>query len=426
MAGAGGHGGGTGGGRGGAGLLAAVLVVSLAAESARAPEVHLDLAPLYGAGLLFEQGRLAEAYEVDGSDQRFAGSALTDAARARGYPVRRVLRFLHPPALAAAASILAPLDFPEAALVFRGLSLLALAVAAALLARAAKGGPTHAAFIVLALLLAHPVRTTLDLGQTNLMVLALVALATAVRSEPAAGIALGLASVLKTYVLGAPVVLVVSGRFRAAAAAAVVFGAAHGIAFAADPEGTAAYAGMLRELSGWQFLWPDQQSAAAQVARVESGFDASDLSGWTDRAVPAGAAGAAGAAWAVAVLGSAVLLAIRRKPDLPSATALGVAAGVLASPVLHTHYPVVLAVPAAWLAGRGRHLPAALLIAGGIALAALPLRRGEADFLLHYIPGRLTAWFFVTRALLAAALVFAGTAWAIARGQGKPAASPGA
>jgi len=407
-----------GGGRGTTALLVAAIVVAVGIEAVRAPEVHIDLAPLYAAAVLFDQGRVAEAYDLDPSDARYGGAALTGAARARGYPVKRVLRYLHPPAVAAALVPLTLLDFPEAALAFRLASLLALAVAAALLGRLAGGGAGRAAFALLAMLLADPVRMTLDLGQTNALVLLLVAAGVLARFEVLAGAAVGLAGVLKTYVLAVPVVMLAAGRWKGAVAAAVALAAVHGAALAVSPDGTGAYADMARDLSGMQFLWPDQQSAAAQVSRVETGFEEADLASWRDSAVPAGTGGPVAVGWAVVVLGGAALLAWRRKPDLPAAGALGIVSGMLASPVLHTHYPVLLAVPAAWMAGRGRADAPAWILVAGLALAALPLHRGEAPFLLHYLSGTGVHWAFVTRTLAGVALAFAGVAWAVAAGGG--------
>ena len=391
-------------------LLLALFAIAVLAETTRAPQVNLDLAPLYGAAVLLDQGRLAEAYEADPFDPRYAGPALTEAARTHGYPVKRVLRYMHPPALAAAMLPMAQLDFPEAALLFRVLSLLALSASAFLLGRIAGGGVAHSAVAILALLLSDPIRTTLDLGQTNAFALLLLAGAAVTPLGLVQGILLGLAPHLKTCLIAVPIVLLASRRILAALLAALVFFGVNGLAYVSWPQETKAYFSSMQDLSGLQFIWPDQQSLAAQVARIERGFVEADLAAWRDEAVSSQLTGPVGIAWAALVTGIACIVAFSKRPDAHSAMALGVPIGLLASPVLHTHYGVFLAVPAAWVAGRGRMDLCAWLVLGGILLACLPLHRGEVPFLLHYMGGGFLHWAFVVRMLIATAMVTCGVA----------------
>lgn len=424
--------------------LVAVAGIVVAAEMARAPSVHLDFAPLYGAALLAREGRLDEAYAVDPAVGKRAGPVLTEAVRGRRYPLRHCLRYLHPPALAALGVPLAVADFPVAATLFRALSLAALVAAALGLARLAGGGTwagggrvagpggdraggaeagqtdrrrTWAALAVVLLLAFDPVRMTLDLGQTNLFVLAFLCAGVRSRRAVPAGLAVAAACLFKTYALAVPLAwLAAGGEWRRRGAFAfLALAVAHAAAYLAWPEATFAYLDMARDLSTRQFLWPEQQSVAAQVARLETGFSARDVSGWVESVAPAGVAARLAPWFAVAVLLAAAGWVCRRRLDGDAALALAVPAGLLASPVLHSHYGAVLAVPAVWLARNAGGSLARGLGLVGIGLQALPLHSDEARAWVPLFEGAGAHWAFVTYRLVGVALVLAGVVLATGR-----------
>lgn len=391
--------------------------VLLAAEMARAPTVHLDFAPLYGAALLAGEDRLAEAYAVDPAVGKRAGAALTEAVRERRYPLRHCLRYLHPPVLAGLALPLTVADFPIAATWFRALSLAALVAAALGLARIAGVGRAGGALAVVLLLVFDPVRMTLDLGQTNLFVMALLVAGLVSRRAVPAGLAVAGACLFKTYALAVPLAwLAAGGEWRRRGAFAfLALAVAHAAAYLAWPEATFAYLDMMRDLSGRQFLWPEQQSLAAQVARLQTGFSPRDVSEWVESVAPAGLAARVAPAFAAAVMLGLAGWVRGRRLDGDAALALAVPAGLLASPVLHSHYGAVLAIPAVWLARNASGPAAAWLGLAGIGLQALPLHSDEARAWVPLFEGAGAHWVFVTDRLVGVALVLAGVVAATLR-----------
>ncbi len=398
--------------------LGAVAGILLAAEMVRAPTVHLDLAPLYGAALLAREGRLDEAYAVDPEVGKRAGSALTEAVHARAYPLRDCRRYLHPPALAALTLPLTTADFPVAAYLFRSLSLGALVASALGLSRLAGAGRGGGAIAVVILLAFDPVRMTLDLGQTNLFVMALLCAGVLVRPALPAGIAIGLACLFKTFAMAVPLAwLVLGGEWRRRAVFAfLTLAIAHATAYLAWPEATFSYLDMMRALSGQQFLWPEQQSLAALATRIDTGFSAQDVSGWVEKVAPAGVGAALAPAFAAAVMVGAAAWARWRRLDGCAAASLALPAGLLASPVLHSHYGTVLAISAAWLVRHAKASPAGWLGLAGLTLQAMPLHAEEARAWLPLFEDAGAHWVFVTYRLVGVALVFAAVVWATRAG----------
>lgn len=392
--------------------LVALALTLLAADLARAPSVHLDFAPLYGAAVLATEGRLFEAYEADG---KRAGPVLTQAVHNRGYPLRHCLRYLHPPALAYLFSPFVMLDFPFAATLFRALSLTVLALTAMMLARMAAWGGTGFAFLVLFLLCFDPIRMTLELGQTNTFVLALVCVALLARRNVLAGLAIGLALVVKTYAMMLVVAwLSIGGAWRSRALwAALALSVIHASAYLMDPKATFAYINMLSKLSQSQFLWPEQQSFAALLTRIESGFEASQVSGWTEEVAPAGIGGDVAPVFALLVAVTVFFWAWRKRPDGVAAAALALPAGLLASPVLHSHYGAILVVSVVWLVANAFGRFGAWLGILGLALQALPLHSDEARAWVPLLSPIGIHWFFVTYRLIGVVMVFLGVLIAI-------------
>jgi hypothetical protein len=157
---------------------------------------------------------------------------------------------------------------------------------------------------------------------------------------------------------------------------------------------------------------------ASQVTRVETGFGEADVAGWSDRAAPAGLGGVVAPVWAAIMVVSAFTLAWRKRPEPMSVGVLGLCAGLVASPVLHTHYTLMLAVPVAWIARRGLLDAAAWMVAAGVALAALPMHQAEAAYWFRYLPGIGLYWLFVTHGLAAVMLATAGVAIGVIRDSG--------
>lgn len=409
--------------------LWAVAGLLVLAEMVRAPSVHLDFAPLYGAAVLAGEGRLAEAYEVHPEVRKRAGATLTKAVQERRYPLRHCLRFLHPPALAGLAMPLALADFPVAATLFRTLSLAALVAAAFALSRVIRGrhggggtgrtdpARTGAALAVVLLLAFDPVRMTLDLGQTNLFVMALLCAGLVTSHAPLAGVAVGVACLFKTHAWMVPFAwLVAGGEWRRRGLWAVLtLAVAHAWAYIAWPEATFAYLDMMRDLSGQQFLWPEQQSFPALLSRVEGGFRAEDVSDWVETVAPAGVAAHLAPAFSLVVAVGVAAWIRAQRLNGEAAMALAVPAGLLASPVLHSHYGTLLAIPAAWLLRNASgSLPAWLGLAG-IGLQALPLHSDEARAWVPLFEGIGVHWVFVTYRLVGVALVLAAVVAATRR-----------
>ncbi|NOZ01070.1 MAG: DUF2029 domain-containing protein [Deltaproteobacteria bacterium] len=400
-------------------LVPALTVVLFGLEMARAPSVHQDFAPLYAAAVLATEGRLADAYATDPVKLKRAGPVLTDTAHEHGYPIRHVSRYLHAPAVAMLCVPFTALTYPFAAYLFRTLSLLALVASAFMLARLAGWNTRTGPIVLVALLFFDPARMTLDLGQTNLMVLALVLYGLSSRAVIRSGLALGVAALLKTFVLAVPLVWLAAGgddkARRAGLTAVLTLAILNAAAYLVSPEGTFAWADSMAQLSHFQFLWPEQQSLASQVVRVMHGYSAADVTAWTHAVVATGSAGLLPMAWALAVGALAALLAVWRRPDTFTSAVLAICAGLLASPVLHSHYGLMLAVAAAWVVRRGRWDVAAGLCLAGFALQAVPLHSAEGAFWVPLIGGAWVPWVFCSYRLVGVALAFAGACLAVIR-----------
>jgi len=406
-------------------LLFVLAGLLFATEMLRAPSVHQDFVPLYAASVLAAQGRLEDAYATDPEKLKRAGQALTATAHERGYPIRHVSRFLHPPALAGLTIPFTALDFPAAAYLFRTLSLLALAASAFLLLKLAGRDVRDGvgAVVFAGLLLFDPARMTLDLGQTNNFVLMLVLIALSSRSPTGAGLALGLAALFKTFVLAVPGIWMVAGSNDGTRKAAIIaflsLAAIHSGAYLLWPDGSFMWMDMLSGLSGFQFLWPEQQSMASQVLRAYHGFSASDVINWTHTMSPVAETGHFPQVWAIVIATSAAGLALWQRPDRVSGAVLGLTAGMLASPVMHSHYGLMLAVPAAWVMSRGTPGVGAWLCLAGFGLQVAPLHSDEGAFWIPLTDGLGTHWVFAAYRLAGVALAFAGAVMLIIHGTGK-------
>jgi alpha-1,2-mannosyltransferase len=144
-----------------------------------------------------------------------AGTPLYDA-----HPVGGSLPFTYPPFAGVACVPLAALPWGAAKFAITAASLVALLAAA----RATRvPAPLVLAAAALAL---EPVRATLDFGQVNLLLMAMVLLDVLVRKDrPSAGVLVGLAAAVKLTPLVFIPYLVLVGRRRAAGTAAATFAA---------------------------------------------------------------------------------------------------------------------------------------------------------------------------------------------------------
>lgn len=388
--------------------------VMILAEFLRAPQVHLDFAPLYGSACLLKDGRMEDAYEVDINDNRFAGKPLSDITRSHGYPVQHVLRYLHSPALSGLIIPLTKLDFIESAILFRCISLLFLLCASIALTRVAKISVEWGGIISIFFLMFDPERMTLDLGQTNNLVLFLLTCALVCGRPYLSGILLALASIFKLFSLTIAVIWLFSGgnteRRLASMYAFLSFLAIHSIFYLITPEGTFAYVDMLIDLSEYQFLWAEQQSLASIVTRALMGFTERDVIQWTDRVMPALEGQTVGYVWACLVIGFGVLIARISKADTPSVGILGLCSGILASPVLHSHYGLFLALPVIWIVSRNKIDLSAVLVAIGLLFTCLPFHQAESLYHFHYLPELGLHWLYVSHVFLGFVFTLIGVA----------------
>jgi alpha-1,2-mannosyltransferase len=166
------------------------------------------------------------------------------------------LPFVYPPFAAVLFAPLSLLPLPLLKAAWTGLTLVLLAY---VVRRFGAGSwLAVAAFVALATCL-DPVRTTLYLGQINVLVMALVVADVLGRRDSRwRGVGVGLAAALKLTPLLFVVYLLVTRRFRAAATALGTFTAAAGVGFAVDPadsttywlRGTFAAAGRISDVAG--------------------------------------------------------------------------------------------------------------------------------------------------------------------------------
>ena len=231
---------------------------------------------------------------------------------------------------------------PFAALVFVPLALLPLTVlkvlwtaasvalvvfvvrrSAALVGWAPGGAGT--ALLVAVVLALDPVHTTLNLGQVNVVLLALVLADLTGRWGRWTGVGTGIAAAVKLTPLVFVAYLLLTGRWRAAGTAVVAFVAAGALGFALDPADSAVY-------------WSGTFAAADRISAVAGPSNHSAV-GLLARA---GAPGWAGllAAGATAAAGLAVAVrAHRRGHELLAVTLCGLVAAA-AAPFAWSHHHV--------------------------------------------------------------------------------------
>lgn len=196
-----------------------------------------DLLAFLAAARLAAAGQAAVAYD-------WAAFRLEQAAALGAAPeaIGGALGWLNPPHFFFAVLPLAPLDY--------GWAWLAWIVTTGLLLAAAVWTVLPRGVAVVAVLAAPPVLLTASVGQNGLLVAALFAWTFALldRRPAAAGLALGLLTIKPQFGLLLPLLLVLTGRWRAFAVAAAVALGAMGLAWAAF--GTEAWLAFLPSVAG--------------------------------------------------------------------------------------------------------------------------------------------------------------------------------
>jgi alpha-1,2-mannosyltransferase len=218
--------------------------------------------------------------------------------------------------------------------------------------------PTPAAtvLLVVVLLALDPIHTTINLGQINVVLLALVLADMTARPGRFRGIGVGLAAALKLTPLVFVAYLLLIGRRRAAATALATFAGSVGIGFLLDPADSAAY-------------WLDGTFAAADRISPVAGASNHSLAGLLARTGAPGWVGLAAAA-ALGVAGLAVAVrAHRRGAELLGLTICGLLAAAVAPFAWSHHYvwfgPLVVLLARHLAAGER---PAAAALAGLLAI----------------------------------------------------------
>jgi alpha-1,2-mannosyltransferase len=262
---------------------------------------------------------------------------------------------------------------PFAALVFVPLSLLPLgilkvlwtAVAVALVAFVVRRSsalvgweppPAVTVLLVAVLLALDPIHTTINLGQINVVLLALVLADMTGRPGRMRGVGVGLAAALKLTPLVFVAYLLLVGRRRAAATALATFAGSVGIGFLLDPADSAAY-------------WLDGTFAAADRISPVAGASNHSLAGLLARAGAPGWVGLVAAA-VLGVAGLAVAVrAHRRGAELWGLIVCGLLAAAVAPFAWSHHYvwfgPLVVLLAHRLAAGDRR---AAAALAGLLAV----------------------------------------------------------
>jgi alpha-1,2-mannosyltransferase len=314
-----------------------VLILLLAAPQA----VVLALWPAAHVLLIDLQVYVAGGAHLLAGEPLYAGGVLLD------------LPFVYPPI---AAVLFAPLTFVPLTLLKIAWTVVGVALLVAVVRRCAPGLPPGTIVLLVALALwLDPVRTTLYLGQVNVVLLALVVLDLTRRSRWT-GVGLGIAAAVKLTPLLFVAYLLLTRRFRAAATALATFVGATALGVLVAPADSAQY--WLRGT----FLAADRISAVAGPSNHA-------LAGTLGRLVGEHAALALGLS---ALLAVATLLVARRLPTMWALTVVGLGSAA-AAPFAWSHHYVWCVPLVVLLAVRRRWVPlAATLLVTAAVVTKLP------------------------------------------------------
>jgi alpha-1,2-mannosyltransferase len=265
------------------------------------------------------------------------------------------LPFVYPPFAAVVFAPLSLLPLPLLKAVWTGLTLVLLGY---VVRRFGAGSwLAVAAFVALATWL-DPVRTTLYLGQINVLVMALVVADMLGRPDSRwRGVGVGLAAALKLTPLLFVLYLLVTGRFRAAAAASGTFAAAIAVGFAIDPADSATY-------------WLRGTFAAADRISDVAGTSNHSLNGLVARVLGAGA-GPVYLAGAAVLVGLTLALA-RRAAEREAVVLVGLCSAAVAPFSWSHHWVWVVPLTVLLVRRSAWWLLGAVLVTTVAVITALP------------------------------------------------------
>lgn len=281
------------------------------------PLAHFDIDVFLRAGAAVDAGR--DPYPSPGSPAVYSGFAFV-------YPYLVAIPFVP----------LAWLPRAGAEGLFIGLSVLAVLAGCRL-----AGARRWQAYALV--LVASCTITGLQMGTLNALMFAGLAALWRLRDRPlAAGLLAALLVYSKLFLAPLPLWLLLTGRRRATAATAGALAVLFGVGQAMSPVGLTTYSGMLDALARAEA--PDGLSLTGLLMNAGLGLGAAT---WVARAL------------AAALLAGAWLAVRRRRPTPPAALSAGardagedrllftatVAVALLASPIVWSHYLLLLAVP---------------------------------------------------------------------------------
>jgi alpha-1,2-mannosyltransferase len=305
----------------------------------------------------------AYALMIDLQVYRAGGQAVGDGTPLYAGGVLLDLPFVYPPfaALVFVPLSLLPLPVLKVAWTVANLALLVFVVRRSATVLSWRPRPAVVALLTAVVLALDPVRTTLYLGQINVVLLALVLADLTGRRGRLRGVGVGLAAALKLTPLLFVAYLLLTGRGRAAATAVTTFAAAVGVGFVLAPAESATY-------------WLGGTFAAADRIAAVAGLSNHSLAGLLARS---GAPGGLVASAVLGVVGLAVAVrAHRQGRELLALTVCGLTAAA-AAPFAWSHHYVWFAPLVVLLARhaghpRARWALAALLAATVAVITRLP------------------------------------------------------
>jgi|GEM_PF-4179284 len=396
-------------------VVALVAIALLFYENIKAPTIHLDFAPIYGSALLLLEGNLAKAYETDKEILKRANEHLCSSLKARGYPLPTCLRYLYSPVVSFLFVPFTFFTYPVASFLFRMLSLLMLASASFFVARAFARDLFYVPFIFLGIYLFDATRMTIDLGQTNLMVLAFLSISCFASPAIVSGLFLALACILKTFCFPVLLLLFFTSRHGRTRALWCLFFLvlANAVVLVVDEEAVFSYLDMLFSLSSMQFIWPEQQSLGALIKRIQDGMDAGSVVLWKENIVPASTANLFNSVIAGLFLTAFAIVIALKKPSVPEVFSVSLPLGLFISPVMHSHYGVILALPCAIIFGKSRMDAAFYLTLAGLFLQIIGLHQDEARSYAQFFRASGLGWLFVSYRLLSAFLLLLASSFCL-------------
>ncbi|WP_265565966.1 glycosyltransferase 87 family protein [Streptomyces hygroscopicus] len=277
-----------------------------------------------------------------------------------------VLPFTYPPFAALVFLPLSHLPWTALVVLWQAASVAALAVVVHCADRLLSAGPDHerprrsrVLLWTAAGLWLEPVRHTLDQGQVNLLLAALVMAALAVpRGAAARGTALGLAAAVKLTPAFGGLYLLATRQWRAAGWALAAAGAATALAWRVAPRESARYwFGLVTDTRRIGPVWSVRnQSLRGALSRL-LGHDVQPSAAWWT------------ALTLVTVLAARALWQAARRHDLLGILVTAELYGLLVSPISWSHHWVWCLPAMMWLA----HGPARNRLPGRVALVAWAL-----------------------------------------------------